>query len=180
MGKIWNAGEKEINQFYNNRNIRISANAIVELGDDATVFLLNKKSIRGQGLVQLKDGDSKEERYAQGRKQIYDWAQERYSDYEKHCEERESIRLNPVKPHQAILDFKKIIDDYEKWISEGSKVEAGLKEIVGEKKVTIYACPHCNKEFDIKVAYFGHLRSHEKEKTSVDTSSTGDKSKGEG
>ena len=130
--KVWNVSEKEIRQLYNNQAVRIAGNTVVEVGDDLAVFLLNKKEVRGQGLVQLKDGDKKEERYAQGRKQIYDWAQSKYSDYEKHCEEREEIKGRPLKPHQAILDYQKTIEEYDKWVASGSKVKEEFKETLNK------------------------------------------------
>ena len=176
--RVWNVSEKEIKQFYNNQVVVIAGNTVVEVGDDLAVFLLNKKEVRGWGLVQLKDGDKKEERYAQGRKQIYDWAQEKYADYEKHCEEREEIKGRALKPHQAILDYQKTIEQYDEWVASGSKVKEEFKEVVGEKRV--FACPYCNKEFSERIAYFGHLRSHQKEEKDVNTSPTKNKSEGEG
>lgn len=175
--KVWNVSNENIKQLYNSAVIDIKANSTMDLPDDVIVFLLGKKEIRGRGLVQLKEGDKKTNRYAEGRLNIYNWNKQIYGDYERHCEEREAQRLQPVKAHEAVLEAKKIIEDYEKWKSEGSQVAEALKETVGQTKV--YACPHCVKEFNEKIAYFGHLRSH-KEKKDVTVSPASNKSEGEG
>ena len=174
--KVWNVGKEGINQLYNNLNYIIPAETIKEISDDIGTFLLSKRNIRGVGLVQLKDGDNKEERYKQGRKQIYDWAVEKYADYEKHCEERKGINQAELRPHQAILDYKKTIEEYEKWIEEGSKVVDEFKEIVGEIKV--FVCPECLKEFKTKEEYLQHTVSHRqfKEEVVVNTGAITDKS----
>lgn len=175
--KVWNVSEKEIRQLYNNSAVRISGNTVIDVGDDLAVFLLNKKEVRGKGLVQLKDGDKKEERYAQGRKQVYDWAKSKYADYEQHCEERESQSLRAAPPHEAIIEYQKTIEEYDKWVKAGSKVKEEFKQVVGEIKV--YACPYCEKEFEKKIALLGHMRSHQKG-SDVNTSSISNKSEGEG
>jgi len=175
--RLWNVGDNEIKQRYNSQAVIIKANSIEVLPDDTAVFLLSKREIRGKGLVQIKDGDNKEEHYAEGRLNIYNWNMQIYGDYEKHCEEREAQRLQALKPHEAVVEAKRIIDEYEKWIEDGKPVKDEIKETIGEKK-TVYACPYCNKEFDVKVAYFGHLRSHQKEQN--DTSAGSNKSEGEG
>lgn len=177
--KIWNVSDNEIWQMYNSKPIIIKENSMVEFSDDVAVFLLSKREIRGQGLVQVKDGDNKEERYNQARLSIYNWNKEIYDNFERHCEEREAQRLQPLKPHEEIVKAKKIIDDYESWVEKGKPVREEIKETIGEKKI-VYACPYCSKEFDVKVAYFGHLQSHQKEKVNVDIGSVSNKGKGEG
>jgi hypothetical protein len=177
--KLWNVGENDIKQLYNSVPIIIKTDSTETIPDDTAVFLLSKREIRGKGLVQIKDGDNKAERYAEGRLNIYNWNTGLYSDYGKHCEEREGQRLQPLKPHEVVVEAKRIIDEYEKWIEEGKPVKEGIKETVGEKK-TIYACPYCSKEFNMKVAYFGHLRSHQKESQNGNAGGIGNKGKGEG
>lgn len=176
--RVWNIGTKEINQLYNNLNIIIPPNTIKELPEDTAVFLLSKKNIRGMGLVQLKDGDSKEERYIQGRQQIYEAAISINSDYERHCEELREINKQPLKPHATILKAQKLIKEYDEWIEAGSPVSDDLKEIVGEAKV-MYGCPYCSKDdFPSKNALKGHMLSHSKEGADVNSSTVENKGKG--
>jgi hypothetical protein len=172
--RVWNISDKDISQLYNSKNYCIKANSIVELSDDLATFLLSKKQIRGLGLVQLKDGDSKEERYKQGRLQIFEWATEKYNDFLKHCEEREAQRLQPLAPHKEIKEYKAILDAYQVWEDEGMKVSKELQEVVGEK--IVFMCPICSKTFPERVSYFGHMKSHDKEKKDVNPSSTGNES----
>ncbi len=113
--KLWNTGENHITQLYNNKAYIIKAGSITEYQDDLVIFMLNKENLRGEGLVQLKDGDSKEERYKQARKQIYDWATKKWGDYQKHCEERELQNMKSLPPHKEILKWKERIDNYELW-----------------------------------------------------------------
>lgn len=174
--KIWNVGNKTIKHLYNNKMFVIKANTIMEVSDDLGLFLLNNKAIRGFGIVQLKDGDNKATCYMRGREQIYNWALEKYSDYEKHCEEREAQRLQPLKPHSAILEYKQTIDEYEKWLVEGQPIKKEYEETIGEKKVFI--CPHCEQEFQDKETYFGHITIHQKEENAINISATEDTSKG--
>ena len=174
--KIWNVGEKDIKHLYNNRMFVIKANVVMEVSDDLGLFLLNNKTVRGFGLVQLKDGDKKGDCYIRGREQIYKWAVEKYADYEKHCEEREAQRLQPVKPHLAILEYKKTIDDYEKWLAEGQPIKKEYEGIIGERK--IFICPHCELEFQDKETYFGHITTHQKEENAVNIGAVKDTSKG--
>lgn len=177
--KVWNVGEIEINQQYNGRNIYIKANQVVDVNDDAAVFLLNKKEIVGKGLVQLKDGDDKAGRYRQGRKQIYDWALGKHDDYMKHCEERQEINRPVFRPHQAILEFKKLIEEYEKWQADGEPVKEEYHEKVGEVKV--YLCPICEMEFKDKLVYLSHIPSHNEHQevgNAINTGPVADKGKG--
>lgn len=174
--KVWNISENLIKQMYNSKVILIPANSIIELSDDCVVFLLGKKEVRGHGLVQVKDGDNKADRYSQGRDNMYKWSSEIYANYLNHCEERESIKLQPLKPHAPIVQAKQIIDDYEKWVENGRPVKEELKEVIGEKKV--FVCPHCNKEHDSKIAYFGHLRSHKEDNNGINAVTVENKSKG--
>ena len=177
--RVWNVGNEDITQLYNNLAIVAKTGRVVEVSDDCAAFLLNKKELIGYGLVQLKDGDSKEERYREGRLNIYNWAVARYEDYKRHCEEREAIKLQPLAPHKAILKFKATIDAYEKWVSEGEPVSEEFKDIPKETE-KVFVCPHCSKEFDAKIAYFGHMRSHEKEKNAVNIGATEDTGQGKG
>jgi hypothetical protein len=175
--KVWNISDVEIKQMYNSKIFIIPANTMVDLGDDLVAFLLSKPEIRGKGLVQVKDGDSKEARFKEGKLNIYKRASQIYRDYERHCEERGEINKTSMKPHKEILEAKRVMDEYEKWLADGEIVQEAIKdEKIGETKV--YMCPICNKEFDVKVAYFGHMRSHEKGKD--DTSGTSNKSTGKG
>ncbi len=178
--KLWNVSDKEINQLYNSKNVVIPAGSVKDYNDDLAVFLLSKRPVRGQGLVQLKDNDSKKTRYEEGRLHMFEWATEKYSDYEKHCEERESQRLQPLKPHAEIVEYKKIIDDYNKWLEDGEQFDEGSVNDGIERKVT-FACPYCeNKEFPSKEALKGHLMSHQKKERDVDTSTTSNKSSPKG
>ncbi len=179
--RLWSVSDKEINQLYNNRNIVIPAGSVKDYNDDLAVFLLSKRPVRGQGLVQLKDNDSKKDRYAEGRLHIFEWATEKYSDFEHHCEERESQRLQPLRPHAEIVEYKRLIDDYNKWVEEGCQFDEGSVSDGIERKIT-FACPYCEKDdFVSKEALKGHLMSHQKkEKVDVDTSTTGNKSSPKG
>ena len=176
--RLWNVGEKPIRQMYNSKLVTIEANQVIELADDLAVFLLGKREIRAQGLVQVKSGDSRKERYYQGKLQIYQWATQKYEDYEKHCEEREESKRHPLKPHQAILDYKKIIEEYDKWDQEGKPVGKDLMVEIDGRKV-VYPCPDCDREFEDKTEYFKHLESH-KEKVNVDTGPVSNAGEGEG
>lgn len=160
--RLWNTGQENIEQFFNRKMVVIPSNTILEVADDLAAFLLRKRELKGKGLVQYKEGSDKEERYKQGRLNVYNWAKEKYHDYEMHCEERKSISLQPLQPHVSIVKYKEIIDNYEKWIEKGQVVDEKFGKIADGRK-TVYACPYCAKEFDVKVAYFGHLRSHQKE-----------------
>jgi len=174
--KVWNTGTEEIKQKYNSKVFVIPPNTMAELNDDLVAFLLAKPEVRGRGLVQVKDGDNKEERYRLGRENVYKRALIINEDYDRHCEEREQVRKLPLRPHKEILEAKEIIAGYEKWLDEGKPVPKEIKgEKVGETKV--FVCPHCSKEFGDRVAYFGHMRSHEKEKND-DTVNGEDKGKG--
>ena len=177
--RVWNVGGKNISQLYNNLNYIIGANEIKVLGDDVAVFFLSKKEIRGQGLVQFKEDDDKVARYKEGRKNIYAWAVEKYSDYEKYNEERQSLSLPPLKPHLAVVEYKKIIDDYETWESEGMPL-TGVDVAKKDDRVKVYACPECSKEFSNKEDFFSHLVSHQKESNGVNNSATDNKGKGKG
>lgn len=175
--RLWHAGTEEINQFYNNIITVIKPNTIQDYPDDLAVFLLNKKEIKGLGLVQLKENDSKEARYKEARLSMFNWATEKYTDYERHSEEREGSGYKPMKPHAPIINYKKIIDDYNEWVEKGMLTD--FSQEVNDDKKTVYACPHCSKEFDVKVAYFGHLRSHQKGED-VNISTAGNTSQGKG
>lgn len=177
---IWHAGEEEINQLYNNINIIVKAGSIKNYNDDLAVFLLNKRELRGKGLVQLKEGDNREERYVEARRNIYNWAKEKWRDYERHCEEREAQRLQPLKPHKEILKFKIIIDEYEKWEADGFPIP---EEIIANKQKTenkVFVCPYCGKEMTERVGYFGHLRSHQKKEEEVNVNAGAVKNEGAG
>lgn len=177
--RVWNVGSQQIKQLYNNKVVIIKSNEVIDLYDDLAVFLLSKREIRGQGLVQLKDSDSKEGRYKEGRKNIYSWAKEKWADYEKHCEERESQRLQPIKPHKEILPYKKTIDDYEEWVNNGEIVSEELVGAIGAGKV--YVCPHCDMEFVSKEGMLSHLKVHTEEVlNAVNSGSTANKGAGEG
>ena len=161
--RVWNVGIEDIKQMYNSKVYTIPTGTIVDLNEDLVAFLLSKPEVRGKGLVQVKDGDSKEARYKEGRLNIYNRAMRIYNDFERHCEERGDLNKAPLKPHKEILDAKRIVDEYEKWQADGEIVQPEIRdEKIGEIKV--YMCPICNKEFKERVAYFGHMRSHEKEK----------------
>lgn len=159
--RIWHCGVEDVTQLYNNKAYVIKVGSITEMGDDLAAFLLNKENLRGEGLVQLKDGDSKEDRYKQARKQIFDWATKKWGDYQKHCEERELQNMKALPPHKEIFKWKNRIDEYEKWVIDGERIPEELKETIGEKE-KIFVCPNCSKEFLNRVAYFGHMRSHQK------------------
>lgn len=174
--KVWNISDKVIKQLYNNQAVIIQPNSVIDLPDDAVVFLLNKKEVRGQGLVQLKEGDNKEDRYKEARLNIKNWAQEKYADYERHCEEREEAKGRSLRPHEAILEYEQTIKDYNKWVEDGEVVDVKLKGVVGEKK--IYACAICPEEFSIREEYLEHLDSH-KEKVD-DVSRVSDEGEGKG
>ena len=179
--KLWFIGDKQVIQLYNNNPLFIKPNSIVEYADDLAVFLLSKKELRGEGLVQLKENDKKEDRYKEARYNQYAWAQEKWADYEKHCEERKEAQKAPYQPHKEILKFKQIIENYEKWEASGfpviDELKAEMQETKNEQKV--FVCPYCSKEFSERVAYFGHMRSHNKEELSVNSGSIANKSKGE-
>lgn len=175
--KIWNVSEGDIKQLYNSKVYIIPSNTIMDVQDDLAAFLLSKPEVKGKGLVQVKDGDSKEARYKEGRLNIYNRASRVYNDFERHCEERGEINKTAMKPHKEILVAKKVMDEYEKWVNEGEPVKQELKdEKIGETKV--FMCPVCSKEFQERVAYFGHMRSHEKETN--DTGSVSNKGSGKG
>lgn len=176
---IWSVGDEDITQLYNNLAIVIKAGSIVDVGDECAVFLLNKKELVGKGLVQLKDGDSKEARYKEGRLNIYNWAVGRYEDYKRHCEEREAIKLQPLAPHKEILQHKAKIDAYEKWVNEGEPVSDEFKDVPGEVE-KVFVCPHCSKEVTSRIAYFGHMRTHEKEKNAINIGAVEDTGQGKG
>ena len=161
--RVWNAGSEDIYHLYNNLNYIIKAGEKKDISDDLAIFLLSRRNVRGMGLVPLRDDDNISDRYKEARNNMVAWAREKWGDYEKHCEEREAQKLQPLSPHQEILKYKKIIDEYELWEKEGFDVPDDIsvkKDNVGK----VYMCPHCDKEFNVKVAYFGHLRSHQKEK----------------
>lgn len=176
--KVWLVGEEDVTQLYNNLPIVLKAGSVVEVNDECAAFLLNKKDLIGRGLVQLKEGDSKEARYKEGRLNIYNWALSKYEDYKKHCEEREAVRLQPLNPHKEILKFKAIIDLYEKWVNDGEVVKDEFKDVPKEVE-KIYLCPHCGKEATSKIAYFGHMRTHAKE-SNVNIGATADTGQGKG
>lgn len=176
--KVWNVGEKDVEQRYNKQVMFIKANSIVEIPDDAAVFLLGKIEVRGQGLVQVKEGDKKEDRYREGRLNIYNWAKVIYENYRKHCEEREAQKRYSLDPHEPVIKAKKIIDEYEEWEKQGRPTAEEMKELIGEKK--IYACPYCLMETDSKTVYFSHLKTHREGGTDVNTGTVSNQSKGEG
>ena len=177
--RIWNISNKDITQLYNNLAIVMKAESIVEVSDDCAVFLLNKKELVGKGLVQLKDSDNKEERYKEGRLNMYNWAVEKYTDYKRHCEEREAQRLQPIAPHKEISEHKAIIDDYEAWVAEGEIVRDEFKDVIKEAE-KVFACPYCDKEIANRTTYFEHLKTHEKEKDAVNIGATEDTGQGKG
>lgn len=164
--KLWNVSNKEISQLYNNQGYVIGANEVKELSDDVAVFLLSKREIKGRGLVQLKDTDDKAIRYKEARLNLYSWAKEKYQDYERHCEERQAQSLVALKPHKEISEYKDTIDKYEDWEAKGFPLD-GLDLEVKDNRKVVYVCPVCNKEFDLKVAYFGHMRSHQKDENVI-------------
>lgn len=170
--KVYNVGTDEIRSMYNNKDFVFKPGSVTELPDDVAVFLLSKRQVRGMGLVQLKDSDSKVERYIEGRTNIYNWCKEKWADFEKHGEEREAQKLNALAPHKEILHYKVKIDDYEKWLAEGEKIPVGLGEVKSENTVTVYGCPYCSKTFDNQTGLKGHLMSHQKGKDVVTTSVT--------
>jgi hypothetical protein len=172
--RVYNTGDSEIRQLYNNKPVVIPTGKEMDVFDDLGVFLLNKRDIRGFGLVQFKDGDNKADRYKQGRHQIYMWATEKYNDYIKHCEERREINQSPIPPHKEILEYKKTMEAYEKWESEGFPMPEGFDKKPPKDK--IYACPQCSQEFVYKALYFEHLKTHESEENGVNLSTTADKS----
>lgn len=176
--KVWNVSGQTIKQLYNNRIVIIQPNSAVEFGDDLAVFLLNKKEIRGAGLVQLKETDNREERYKQGRYQIYQYADEKYNDYLRHCEEREAQRLQPLTPHKEIQEWKAKIDEYEKWQKEGEKVDKKLVDTLGETRV--YVCAMCDMEFTSKEGYLKHSKVHEEDKNAINIGAAADTGQGEG
>ena len=167
--KVWNAGLELIDQLYNSKRIAINPNQVVDLMEDCAVFMLNKRQLRGMGLVQLKDDDVKENRYLEARENIYNWSKEKWADYEKHCEERGDQNKAFLKPHKEILKYKVAIDDYEKWDAEGRIIPENIKPVVEEKE-KVYICPVCMKEFDSRIAFTGHNRSHQKENKEADDS----------
>ena len=177
--RLWNMAAEDISRLYNNQTIIIKSGSIADYNDDLAVFLLGNKEVRGKGLVQLKEDDKKEDRYLQGRENIYQWNREIYDNYERHCEERESQRLQPLKPHEPIIKAKKIIDEYEKWQNEGKPIPKEIGKV--ERTLTaIYLCPICNEEFSTKELYFAHFSTHQKEEVSVNDISSNSTSSGKG
>jgi hypothetical protein len=177
--RLWNVGEKDVEQFCNSKPYVIKANSMVDLPDDVVPFLLSRKDLRGKGVVQVREGDNKAEKYEQARINIYNWNRQICNDYNVYCEERKSMNLQPDQPHAAIIEARRIVEEYDKWVENGKPIKEELKDTIGEKK-TVYACPYCNKEFGEKIAYFGHIRSHQKEDRVVHTGSVSNKSEGEG
>ena len=176
--KVWNVSNKDIFKTYNSVSYKIPANSVTELTDDLVVFLLSKREVIGQGLVQYRDGDNKIENYKIARLNMYNWATEKWGDYLKHCEERESQSLLKLAPHKEVLVFKAIIDDYDKWSVEGFPMPKDLEDLKTDDKV--YVCPVCGKEFDSKNLYMAHYNSihlSNKEEVSVDIGTIKNKSK---
>jgi hypothetical protein len=161
--RLWNVGPDEIRSMYNNKDYVFKPNQIVELADDISVFMLSKRQVRGMGLVQLKDSDNKAERYREGRTAIYNWCKEKWSDFEKHGEEREAQKLNALSPHKEIMHYKVKINDYENWLANGEKNPDGMTESKTDATV-VYGCPYCSKTFDNQTGLKGHLMSHQKGK----------------
>jgi hypothetical protein len=156
--KVWNVSEKQIEQMYNGNIITIGANAVLELSDDMAVWFLSKRDIRGKGLVQFKDGDDSNNRYSEGRTNMFNWANEKYEDYLLHCEEREAQKLQPLAPHAAIKEYKKIMDDYNAWKSLGGISPDSVKNSNFSNK--IYACAECSFETKDKNEYLNHIKTH--------------------
>jgi len=171
--RVWNTGTIDIKQLYNNKPIIIPAGKEVDVFDDLGVFLLNKRDIRGKGLVQLKDSDDKASRYQQGRYQIFMWATEKNNDYIKHCEERREINQSPIPPHKEILEYQKTIAEYNKWEADGFPMKEEFTKKPDKNKV--YVCPECSAEFVNKDVYFEHMGLHKKE-LNVNLSTVTDKS----
>lgn len=160
--RLWNMSKEDIRHLYNNQNVIIKAGQVITLADEMAIFLLNRKDIVGMGLVQLKDDDKKEMRYKEARLNQFKWATEKWADYEKHCEEREAQKLQPLKPHPAIAKYKIVIDEYNKWVDEGELIPDGIVE-PPEKEKVVCICPYCQKTFDTTNSLKGHLMSHKEE-----------------
>lgn len=166
--RVWNVGNELIDQLYNSNRYAINPGQVLDVPEDCGVFMLNKRVIRGMGLVQLKDGDDKEARYIEGRENIYAWSKEKWHDYETHCEERQAQSLQPLKAHKEILKYKVNMDEYEQWDTLGRIIPESIKPIAIEKE-RVYLCSVCSKEFPSKTAFIEHSKIHHKEEALVNS-----------